>query len=380
MTPERSPEMIPPPAATTASGEAAPDPAPGHRPQEPEHGSARAVLRAVSFRNISAIYLLLVLFVVFALWVPDTFLQGATFKSLLTDNAEVAMLAIGLVLPLAAGVVDLAIGSELGLGAIVVAWLLVTHGVPIVPAIVLTIIAGCLVGLINGWLVVRVKIDSFIATIAMQFVLLAVIDWVSNSEQIINLSPAFQSIAATQVFGIGLPVYLMLVLGLIVWYVLDRTPLGRRVYATGGNIEAARLAGVRVNWVVIGSLVACAGIAAISGLLVSANLGTGDPTIGPSYLLPAYSAAFLGSTQFRNGRVNVWGTVIATYVLALGVKGLQLAGGPVWIPNMFDGVALLVAVGMAKYEAGSARTRAIRRILRFDRPDTPASVEGAAGD
>lgn len=342
--------------------------------------NVRSVIRVFSFRNISAIYLLALLFVVFALWIPDTFLQGATFKSLLTDNAEVAMLSMGLVLPLAAGVVDLAIGSELGLGAIIVAWLLVDHGVPIVAAIVLTIIAGCLVGLINGWLVVKVKIDSFIATIATQFVLLAVIDWISNSEQIINLPTGFQSIAATQIFGIGLPVYMMIILGLIVWYVLDRTPLGRRVYATGGNIDAARLAGVRVNWVVIGALTACSAIAAISGLLVSANLGTGDPTIGPSYLLPAYSAAFLGSTQFRNGRVNVWGTVIATYVLALGVKGLQLAGGPVWIPDMFDGVALLVAVGMAKYDANASSTRAIRRLLRFDRADTIPATEGAAGD
>src|SRR4029077_15185349 len=113
-------------------------------------------------------------------------------------------------------------------------------------------------------------------------------------------------------------------------------------YATGGNIEAARLAGVRVAAVVICSLIACATIAAFAGLLVSANLGVGDPTIGPAYLLPAFSAAFLGSTQFRGGRFNVWGTVIAVYVLAAGVKGLQLAGAPVWIPNLFDGAALVI--------------------------------------
>jgi ribose transport system permease protein len=162
-------------------------------------------------------------------------------------------------------------------------------------------------------------------------------------------------------------VYLMLAVGLVVWYLLERTPLGRRVYATGGNIEAARLAGVRVAAVVICSLIACATIAAFAGMLVTANLGTGDPTIGPAYLLPAFSAAFLGSTQFRGGRFNVWGTIVAVYVLATGVKGLQLAGAPIWIPDLFNGVALLLAVGLAKWETTATRAGAVRRLLRLDR-------------
>jgi len=159
----------------------------------------------------------------------------------------------------------------------------------------------------------------------------------------------------------------MLVIAAIVWYVLERTPVGRRVYATGGNIEAARLAGVRVNLVIVGALVACGAIAACAGMLVSANLGTGDPTIGPAYMLPAFSAAFLGSTQFRSGRFNVWGTIVAVYVLATGVKGLQLAGAPIWIPDLFNGAALLLAVGMAKYQRASHRAGALRRMFRLDR-------------
>ena len=99
----------------------------------------------------------------------------------------------------------------------------------------------------------------------------------------------------------------------------------------------------------------------------AASLGTGDPTVGPAYLLPAFSAAFLGSTQFRGGRFNVWGTVVAVYVLATGVKGLQLAGAPVWIPNLFNGAALLLAVGLANLERTQSRAGAVRRILRLDR-------------
>jgi ribose transport system permease protein len=273
------------------------------------------------------------MFIGFSIWVPDTFLSWDTWKALIDSQAVTAILAVGLVIALSASAFDLAIGAELGFGAIIVAWLLVNHGVPIVPAIILTLIAGALIALINGLLIVKVRIDSFIATLGMSSILLAMIAWVSNSQQILALPEGFQKIGTNEIFDLTLPVYLMILVALLVWYVLECTPLGRRVYATGGDIEAARLAGVRVSAVIIGSLIACGTIAALAGMLVSANLGTGDPTIGPAYLLSAFSAVFLGSTQFRGGRFNVWGTVVAVYVLATGVKGLQLAGAPIWIPT-----------------------------------------------
>jgi ribose transport system permease protein len=323
--------------------------------------------RALSFRNISAVYVFIVLFVLFSFWVPDTFLSGDTWRALISSQAVTAMLAVGLVIALSAGAFDLAIGATLGFGSIFVAWLLAKHGIPIVPAIVLSILAGAAVGLLNGLLVVRVRIDSFIATLGMSSILLAMIAWISSSQQILGLSNSFQKLGTTEIFGLTLPVYLMLAVALVAWYVLELTPVGRHVYATGGNTEAARLAGVRTSAVVVVALVCCGAIAAFSGVLVSSALGTGDPTIGPAYLLPAFSAAFLGSTQFRGGRFNIWGTVLAVYVLATGVKGLQLAGAPIWIPDLFNGVALLLAVGLAKYQGTARRAGAVKRLLRFDR-------------
>jgi ribose transport system permease protein len=320
--------------------------------------------RTLSFRNISAIYVFAVIFVVFSLWVPGTFLSGDTWRALISSQAVTGILAVGLVIALSAGAFDLAIGTTLGFGSILVAWLLVNRGVPIVPAIVLTVLAGAVVGMLNGLLVVKARIDSFIATLGMSSILLAMIAWVSSSQQILGLSSSFQKLGTTDIFGLTLPVYLMIAIALVAWYVLECTPIGRHVYATGGNTEAARLAGVRTSAVVVVALVACGAIAAFSGLLVSSALGTGDPTIGPAYLLPAFSAAFLGSTQFRGGRFNVWGTVLAVYVLATGVKGLQLAGAPIWIPDLFNGVALLLAVGLSKYQRTARRSAAVARILR----------------
>jgi ribose transport system permease protein len=119
--------------------------------------------------------------------------------------------------------------------------------------------------------------------------------------------------------------------------------------------------------VVYGSLVACGLIAALAGILLTSRLGNADPTIGPGYLVPAFTAAFLGSTQFKSGRFNVWGTIVSVYVLATGVKGLQLSGAPVWIPDAFNGASLLVAVGLARFH-GLDLVRQLRQLFRSGRP------------
>ena len=355
--------MVEPPAASD----------PQLRSAQP--AAPRRLFRALAPQRISAVYFFVVLFIVFSLWVPSTFLTSSTWHSLLNNQAIIGLVAVGFSVPLAAGAFDLAIGAEVGFGGILVAWLLVPRGVSIAPAIALTLLAGAAIGAVTGLLVVRARIDSFIATLGMSSILLALLSWISGGEQILNLPTTFQNIATNSLLGIALPVWILLVITVVVWYVLERTAVGRRVYATGGNLEAARLAGVRTSFVIVMCLVACGMIAAAAGVLNSARLGVGDPTVGPDYLLPALAGVFLGSTQFRGGRVNVWGSVIAIYVLATGTTGLQLAGAPVWIPDLFNGVALLVAVGIAKYQGTpSGRMAAFRQLLRMGRGTSEAAA------
>jgi ribose transport system permease protein len=344
------------PAPTT---EATADQAGGSR-----SGARRALL---GFRNISAVYVFVVLFTVFAMWVPETFLASTTWRTLLDNGSITALLAVGLVLPLASGVFDLALGAELGLGAILVAWFLVGKDLAPPIAVILTLSIGGLVGLANALLIVRAKVDSFIATLGMSSILAALITSVSGGQQILDLGAGFQRLGLSSVLGLTSGFWIMILVAVVVSYFLEFTPAGRLVYATGGNIEAARLAGVRTSLVIVTCLVVNGVVASFCGVLVSSRLSTGDPTIGPSYLLPAIAAAFLGSTQFRGGRYNVWGTVVAVYVLATGVKGLQLAGAPVWTPDMFNGLALLVAVAGAKYQRSPGRLSAVRKTLRMGR-------------
>ncbi|MCS7476787.1 ABC transporter permease [Umezawaea endophytica] len=323
----------------------------------PRQDFRRGLRRTLAFRNISALYILAVMIAVFSVLAPETFPTVDTVRIILTDQALTAILAVGLVIPLAAGTFDLSIGSQLGLAAIVVAWLLGVQGLGLWTSVLLTLAIGAVVGLVNGLLIVKAKISSFITTLGMSSIILAVVSWVSHDAQILDLGQDFQEVATHQVLGISTSVYVMVVLAAVAWYVLDNTHLGRAVHATGGNAGAARLSGVRTDAVVVLGLVSCSLLAAVAGVLLSSSLATGDPTVGPGYLLPAFAAAFLGSTQFRDGRFNVLGTVVAVYVLATGVKGLQLAGAPVWIPELFNGVALLVAVAVTRLRKSGGRAR-----------------------
>jgi ribose transport system permease protein len=312
-------------------------------------------LRAVlGFRNISAVYILVVLLIIFTIWIPKTFWTETTLRTLLDGQAIVGLAAIGLVIPLAAGVFNLALGFQVGLAGILVGYLMMSTGLGVWPSIVVALVAGAAIGLASGLLIVSARINSFIATLGVSSLLGALITAISGGRQILGLPDQFAQLG-TGIFGdITIPFIVLVVVALVVWYVLERTPVGRRIYATGGNPDAARLAGVRTSLIVVGSLIACGAIASIAGVLVTARLATADPTVGPSYLLPAFTAAFLGSTQFKGGRFNVWGTLVAVYVLAVGVKGLQLGGAPVWIPDAFNGAALLLAVGMAAFSSPAA--------------------------
>ncbi|WP_448005160.1 ABC transporter permease [Agromyces bauzanensis] len=321
------------------------------------------VLRALSFRNISAIYIFVVLFVVFSVWIPEKFLQPGVWRSLLDAEALTGIAAIAALIPLVAGSLNLAVGAQVGFSAILSAWLLGKAGLPIALQFPAVILAGALIGLVTALIITRLKVEPIIATLGMSSILLAGMAWVSGSQQILGLDPAYRQIASAQFAGITVPVYTLIAIALVTWYVLERTPVGRRMYAVGFNPEAARLAGVAVERLRIGTLVAGGALAAVAGALLTSRINAGDPTVGPSFLLPALTAVFLGSTQFKGGRFNVLGTIVAMYVLAVGIKGLQLAGSPRWVNDLFYGLSLLLAVALSQWDKTSRRGAAIDRVI-----------------
>lgn len=344
---------------------------------------AGALLRYLSPKRISGIYVWAAVILFFSL-ATSTFFNSITLRTVATEQAVTAIAALGLTVALAAGVFDLSISAMIGLANIVVAEFMARDGIPIVPAILLTLAIGAAVGVVNGLLVVKARIDPFIATLGTQSILTAGILLTSGNENVLGIPPGFLKIATTEVLKIPLPVIYVVVLALVMWYVLEWTPIGRRLYATGGNREVARLAGVRTDAFVIGAFVCSGMIAAAAGVLVVATIGTGSSEVGPSYLLPCFAAGFLGATQFRPGRFNVWGTVLAVYLLATGVKGLVLMGAAEWVPDLFNGLALIIAVGLsglqvsARVKRRDRQAEGQRREPSGSRLDVGASGSGAS--
>jgi len=343
-----------------------------------ETGSGITWRQRLSFQNISAIYLFVVVFVLFSILVPNTFLSPGTWLGIFDAEALTVMAAIAVMIPLVAGVFNLAIGAEIAWAVMFVTVMQANWDVPFPIAIALTLVCGALIGLVSGLIITRLKIDSFIATLGMSSILLAGKWFISDNKQITGLDEGFREVAragwalaynaqGNATFKITLPVIAMIVVAFIVWWVMEKIPVGRRMYAIGYNAEGARLSGVKVERIQIGTLMAGGVIAAIAGVLLASKLNSGDPTVGPSMLLPALTAVFLGSTQFKGGRFNVWGTVLALYVLAVGIKGLQLLGASGWVEELFYGVALIGAVALSRWEVTAKRFGAVKRATTFRR-------------
>lgn len=339
------------PGATPDASE--PAQAPASRAGSSPHQGHR-VARALSFRNIGAVYVWIGLIILFSIWAPNTFPKWATVQQILSENAMTGLVALSLVIPLASGVFDLSIGYALGLCNVFCAWLIVHAGMGVAPALILTLVAALVIGLVNAFIVVVAKIDSFIATLATGSLLLAGITLVAGQAEIVSVKLTngfFYDIANATIGGISITAVYFLIAAAIIWYVLERTVAGRWIYATGFSADAARLAGVPTRKLRFIALIISALLAGgITGIAVTSQIGAGDTTVGPPYLLSAFAAAFLGATQLRRGRFNAWGTLIAVLLLGTGQTGLSLATTAAWAPSVFTGVVLILALAVTRAE------------------------------
>ncbi len=300
-------------------------------------------------RNISVLYLYVIIFSIFSLWVPETWLTSLTHKTILNQEAVLIIVSLGLIIPLAAGVFDLSIGAVISLSSMLVSWMIINAEMNIVVSCIITIIVGSIIGIINAFLIIKIKIDSFITTLGMSSVLFALATAISNGRMIFGFDKTFKSIARYNFYGIEATIFYALIFGMLLLWFLESTPGGRYLFATGGNRESARLAGVSTNFYITFSLILSSTIASIGGILITSKISSGSPTVGGPYLLPAFAAVFFGSTQFI-GRFNVVGTFLAVLVLESGVKGLQLAGiTALWVDDFFYGLALIMAVGFSTF-------------------------------
>ncbi len=318
----------------------------------------------LGFNRFSGLYLLGVFFFFFSLTESNFLLWNGSIEFVLTEKVIVCMLALAFLIPLVTETFDLSIGTTMALSLVIVNKMALETDLPDWVGAVVGMLACLAIGALNGLIVVKLRVNSFIATLGMSQVISALIRRIHDGGNITTaLSDGYVNFGKGNLFSfkwpwsdsqISLPYYFFygLIVAVAVWYVLEHTPIGRHMFATGGNREAARLSGVHVDRLSWGSLIASAGIAGFAGLIYSWKFATYTSSVGPPLLFVAVGAVFFGASQLR-GRPNVWGTIIAVYTLAFGIKGIGLRYPREidWMQPMFEGLVLIIAVAVASRQA-----------------------------
>jgi ribose transport system permease protein len=290
------------------------------------------------------------LILLFSILLSDTFPTLLNLRSIISNKAIIALLSLAAMIPMAAGRIDLTIGYGIVLWHILAISLQTMYGFPWPIAVLAVLLLGVITGFLNGLLVEVAKIDSFIATLGTGTVLYAIALWHTGGRQVVGVLPdAFYALNGTMVLGLPITGFYVLAIAIVMYVALEYTPMGRYVYAIGANPKAAALNGIPVRKFVIGAFICSGFLSALTGVLLASKLRIGQASVGLEYLLPALVGAFLGSTTIKPGRVNVWGTLIGVIILAVGIAGIQQFGGSFFVEPMFNGVTLLVAIGIAGY-------------------------------
>jgi ribose transport system permease protein len=326
------------------------------------------VVERLQLSRFSGIYVFALFVLVYSLWLPNTFPTSTTLQNVLSNQAITGVAALGLVCALSVGAFDLSIANVIGLSSTVAAALMVRSHVSPVETILIVLAMGLGVGILNGVLVVHFRIPSVVATLGMSSALIAFDDKITDGQFITPVPPSFSNLTSGKFLGVPTPFIVLVVVALLVWYILEHTPVGRRMIATGAGTDAARLAGTNTGQMMFIGLVISGVLGSLAGLMLLSTVGSAAPDSGPPYLLPLFAAVYLGSTQVKPGRFNIWGTMVALYVLATGVKGMQLLGGQFWVSEMFNGIALVLAVGVAISAQERRRSIASRLRSRRRRP------------
>ncbi len=294
------------------------------------------------------LFVWLLIAIVFSILRPDTFFTFGNLQTIAGSQAVLVFVALALVPTLTAGEFDASVSSVTGIALVLIGWLNVLHSWPIGWAIAAALGVGILVGAVNAFFVVVAQVQSIVVTLGMGTLLIGAAVGI-NALSTGGISPGLVNAAHLNLLGLPLAFYYGLLLTALLWYVFSFTPLGRYLYFVGAGRSVARLSGIPVDSIRAGSFIAGSFLSALAGVLLAGWISASDPNVGPTFLLPAFAAAFLGSSVLEPGRFNPWGTFIAVYFLVTGVVGLELIGLAGWIEQVFYGASLVLAVAISRF-------------------------------
>ena len=319
------------------------------QPRRVESG-ASGLRRGRDLAARHAVLIVLVMMVaIFSGLSPSTFPTVGNWVAMVQSQAILLVLALGVTIPLRSGDFDLSIAATMGFTGAVTGVLTANHDVPTSAAIIIALCVGLAIGSLHALLIVGIGLDAFVTTLGTMTALGGLAFAVTNSFIITGLPDDLLEFSRHKVFRLPLSAFYGWGLAVVLWYVYQYTPIGRFLLFVGGNRDASRLAGLPVRRIRALAFISAGVISAFAGVLLVGTIGAVDPSIGPSFLLAPYAAAFLGATTIQPGRFNVWGTVLALYLIIVGITGLQLLGAQPWVTDLFTGSALVAALLFARF-------------------------------
>ncbi|MEF2070115.1 ABC transporter permease [Consotaella aegiceratis] len=284
----------------------------------------------------------------FSLAAPTAFASTANVANLVQQMATLAIVATAATLVMTINEFDLSVGYSASLAA-VICFILFGAGQPVAIAVAAALLVGVAAGVGNGVLVARFGVPSFIATLALGTVLSGLAFGLSGGQSLFQSVPAgFKALARGSILGIPvLALWIVAVLG-VTAFVLSQSEFGRRIRAIGGNVRAARLAGLPVTRDIIVTFAAAGGLSALAGLLLAARLGSVQHTMGEPLLLPGYAAVFIGTTASSTGSPSVGGTLLGVAITGVLVNGMTIVGVEPFVQRILTGVLIIIAVLMRR--------------------------------
>lgn len=285
-----------------------------------------------------------------------TFVTSANLRFLSADQSVTILLALAVLIPLVAGHFDFSVGAIAATSSVITAGLMEHQRAGLWLCVIAGIGTGVAAGLINGIAVSRLRVNSFISTLATATLLGGFIQWYTGGQAISNnISATLVNFGSGTWAGVPPPVWVAATLLLAVWYLLAHTPFGRSLQAIGDNTRAATLVGIPTASYTLRAFAAAGTLAGVAGVILTARTGGATADNGMNLLFPALAAVFLGATAIQPGRFNVWGTLAGVALVAVSVSGLTLAGASDWVGPVFNGAALAIAVilsGFLRRRAG----------------------------
>jgi ribose transport system permease protein len=305
-------------------------------------------MTTVSLQRYGVLLALVALTLGFSLAVPEAFASTANVLNLLQQITVLAILAVAATFVMVIGEFDLSIGFVASLSA-VLAFASFGAGAPVAAAVAAGLLSGIAAGAMNGVLVARYEVPSFVATLAVGTILSGLAYWASGGTSLFSGVPeGFKALGRGSVLGLPVLSVWMAAVLIVAAIVFSTTRYGRRIHAIGANIEAARLTGLPVGRDRILTFAVAGGLSALAGLLLAARLGSVQHTMGEALLLPAYAAVFLGATASRTGTPNIGGTFLGVVIAGIIANGLTIVGAEPFAQRMVTGAIILAAVLMRR--------------------------------